>query len=120
SITDPTGSNSGSAATTPVCAATPAVVTIPLQYALALKARREPGSGSAYASCSVARRATYFESSARTSYIDTKPHAAIPVTIVRRQKRSEMIMARQKGGGQKGRNSRSAFYLPALLISCGG
>src|SRR5215813_4338211 len=92
SITDPTGSSSGSAATTPVCAATPEVVTIPLQYALALKARREPGSGSAKVSCRVARRATYFESSAFTSYIETKQHAAIPVTIVLRQKRSEMII----------------------------
>src|SRR5262249_16385716 len=92
SITDPTGSSSGSAATTPVCAATPEVVTIPLQYALALKARREPGSGSAKGSCGVARRATYCEARALTWYIERKEEGGIPVTIVLRQKRSEMII----------------------------
>src|SRR5437868_11162732 len=92
STTDPTGRSSGSAATTPVCAATPEVVTRPLQYAVALKASRDPGSGSASVSCSVAKRATYFESSAVTSYIETKAQAAMPVTVVRRQKRLEMII----------------------------
>src|SRR3954452_19097703 len=92
STTVPTGSSSGSAATTPLWTATPEAVTSPLQYAVAVKARRDPGIGSAVASCSVARRATYFESSAVTSYSDTKPTAAIAVTIVFRQKRPEIII----------------------------
>src|SRR3954453_4616122 len=92
STTEPTGSSSGSAAATPFCAGTPEAVTMPLQYAVALKASRAPGSGRAAVSCSVAKRATYLESSAVTSYSDTKPTAAIAVTIVLRQKRSEMII----------------------------
>src|SRR5438128_2617753 len=92
STTDPTGSSSGSAAATPFWAGTPEAVTIPLQYAVAVNARREPGSGSTDASCSIASRATYLESSAVTSYSETKPIAAIAVTIVLRQKRPEMII----------------------------
>src|SRR5712672_3285059 len=92
SITEPTGSSSGSAAATPLWTGTPDAVVIPLQYAVALNARREPGSGSVDISCRVASRATYFESSAVTSYSDTKPTAAIAVTIVLRQKRPEMII----------------------------
>src|SRR5436189_4147912 len=97
SSTEPTGSSSGSAAATPLCTATPDAVTRPLQYAVALNASREPGSGGAEVSCSVASRAAYFESSAVTSYSDTKPTAATAVTMVFRQNRPEMIMARQKG-----------------------
>ena len=40
---------------------------MPLQYAVALNARRAPGAGSAVVSRSVAWRATYFESSVVTS-----------------------------------------------------
>src|SRR5438067_3645675 len=102
SSTEPTGRISGSAAATPLCTATPDAVTRPLQYAVALNARRDPGSGGAEVSCSVASRAAYFESSAVTSYSDTNPTAAIAVTIVRRQKRSEIITARQKAARQDG------------------
>src|SRR5579871_29209 len=92
-MTEPTGSNSGSAATMPLCAATPAVVTSPLQYAVALKARRAPGIGSAIVSCSVACRAAYFESSAVTSYSDTNANAATTVTTAFRQRDLAMIIA---------------------------
>src|SRR5712691_10543049 len=106
SRTDPTGRISGSAAATPLWTATPDAVTRPLQYAVALNARRAPGSGGAEVSCSVASRATYFESSAVTSYNDTKPTAAIAVTIIRRQKRSEIIMVGRKAARQEGRKER--------------
>ena len=53
STTDPTGSSSGSAAATPVWTATPDVVVMPLQYAVALNASRAPGEGGAVASRSV-------------------------------------------------------------------
>src|SRR5216684_8288315 len=108
SRTEPTGSSSGSAAATPLWTATPDAVTRPLQYAVALNARRAPGSGGAEVSCSVASRATYFESSAVTSYSDTNPTAANAVTIVRRQKRPEMIMTNQKGGKAGGQKAKAA------------
>src|SRR6266850_3004851 len=117
SRTDPTGRISGSAAATPLWTATPDAVTRPLQYAVALNARRDPGSGGAEVSCSVASRAAYFESSAVTSYSDTNPTAATAVTIVRRQKRLEMIMTNQKGrkaGGQKAKAAKPKFLLCCL------
>src|SRR5438552_15244841 len=117
SITVPTGRISGSAAATPLCTATPDAVTRPLQYAVALNARRDPGSGGAEVSWTVASRAAYFESRAVTSYSDTNPTAATAVTIVRRQKPPEMIMAEQKGskaGGQKAKAAKPKF-LPCCL-----
>jgi hypothetical protein len=42
-MTEPTGSISGSAAATPLRAATPEAVVCPLQYAVALNRRRVPG-----------------------------------------------------------------------------
>src|SRR5579872_2422964 len=92
STTDPTGSSSGSEATTPLCTATPEDVIMPLQYAVALNARRAPGIGSADVSCMVACRAAYFESRIVVSYSDTNATAATLVTIAFRQKEPEMIM----------------------------
>ena len=51
----------------PLCTGTPAAVVMPLQYAVALNDMRAPGTGRAAVSCSVASRATYFESRAVTS-----------------------------------------------------
>src|SRR5438105_1119606 len=93
STTDPTGSSDGSAAATPLCTATPAVVIIPLQYAVALNATRSPGTGSAIVSWRVASRAAYFESRMVTSYKEAKAMAAIAVTIVFPQNERLMIIA---------------------------
>src|SRR2546421_8974184 len=105
SITEPTGSSSGSAAAIPACTATPAVVTIPLQYAVALNARRAPGIGTPTVSCIVACRAAYFESSAVTSYSEAKLHAATAVRMTFRHTDLAMIMSvcagscHESGGG---------------------
>src|SRR2546422_10142428 len=88
---EPIGSSSGSAAAMPDCTATPAVVTMPLQYAVALNARCAPGAGRAEDSPNVARRAAYFESSIVASKNHTKAPAATTVTAVFRQKEPEMI-----------------------------
>src|SRR5476649_1657595 len=92
STTEPTGSSSGSDAATPLWTATPDAVTMPLQYAVALKASLEPGIGRADVSCMVACRAAYFESRIVVSYSDTKPTAATKVTTAFRQKEPEMII----------------------------
>src|SRR5258708_27538107 len=97
SRTDPTGRISGSAAATPLWTATPDAVTRPLQYAVALNARRDPGSGGAEGSCSVASRAADLQSMAPTSDTDTKPTAATAATSVPRPKRPEIIIAKQQG-----------------------
>src|SRR5438067_5730318 len=92
STTEPTDSSSGSAAAMPLCTATPDVVCIPLQYAVALNATRAPGEGTAVVSRSTACRAAYRESSAVTSYSETNPHAATAVATLFRQTDSAMIM----------------------------
>src|SRR5258708_18292317 len=81
SRTDPTGRISGSAAATPLWTATPDAVTRPLQYAVALNARRDPGSGGAEGSCSVAPRPAHFEARAVTSVSDPKtpPANGLPI-----------------------------------------
>src|SRR6266850_7634775 len=99
-MTEPTGNSSGSAATMPLWTATPDAVSRPLQYAVALNATRAPGEGSAVVSRWIAWRAAYFESSAVTSYIDTKQPTATAVTKLFRQKDPEMIMILHEGGLQ--------------------
>src|SRR6266850_3138912 len=96
-MTEPTGNSSGSAATMPLWTATPDAVSRPLQYAVALNATRAPGEGSAVVSRRIAWRAAYFESSAVTSYIDTKQPTATVGTTLFRQKDPEMIMMLDEG-----------------------
>src|SRR5215813_11025745 len=83
SITEPTGSNVGSAAITPFCTATPEVVTRPLQYAVALKGMRAPGAGGATGSkrrSSASGNIENFESGIVTPYNHTNPPIASNVT----------------------------------------
>ena len=68
--TVPTGSSSGSAAAMPRRTFTPAAVVCPLQYAVASKARCEPGAGRSSSSPSMSSQAPYPESSMRVSYTE--------------------------------------------------
>jgi hypothetical protein len=65
---------------------------MPLQYAVALNATRDPGIGSADVSRMVASRAAYFESRIVVSNSEANAMAATTVTIVFRQKEPEMII----------------------------
>src|SRR3954471_16277330 len=94
STIEPTGSSSGSAATIPLWTGTPEAVVIPLQYAVALNAARDPGIGGAAVSRNVAWRAAYLESRVVVSYSDTKAPTATAVTSDFRQKDPEMITQR--------------------------
>src|SRR6185312_15081532 len=111
STTDPTGSSDGSDAATPFCAGTPEVVVMPLQYAVAPNVSRAPGVGAAAASGGIIWRVAYFESSARTSYSDTKLPTAIAVTRLFRQNEPEMIIAVSIQAGDDGSCHGSAAGL---------
>src|SRR5262245_37675076 len=81
---------SASPAATPVRTPTPDAVVVPLQYAVALKARRAPARGEVGSTAPRAAAASR-ESNVETSYRNTKPTTHTKVTSSLRHSDREMI-----------------------------